>query len=143
MRVHPILDWTYDEIWDFLRHTNLTLGDGTIEWCELYDYGCVSTPGSLSESLADPLQYRRAVTPLSARLTTPFPTLCCELPTIRVYWEAGDLHGSSGTRRRKGPVGEFGFGRLDRQWLTILHLQRGQGQRRARHVGQGACCMER
>lgn len=39
MRVHPILDWTYAEIWDFLRDTSLTLGGGVIEWCELYDYG--------------------------------------------------------------------------------------------------------
>ena len=39
MRVHPVLDWTYDEVWDFLRHPNLTLGGGPVEWCELYDYG--------------------------------------------------------------------------------------------------------
>lgn len=42
MRVHPILDWTYDEIWDFLRSTDLKLGEGNIEWCDLYDYGYVS-----------------------------------------------------------------------------------------------------
>jgi FAD synthetase len=39
MRVHPILDWTYGEIWDFLREPSLSLGDGTIEYCELYDVG--------------------------------------------------------------------------------------------------------
>ncbi|ORY82353.1 hypothetical protein BCR35DRAFT_303752 [Leucosporidium creatinivorum] len=54
MRVHPILDWTYDEIWDFLRHTNLSLGDGTIEWCELYDYGYTSL-GSTHNTFPNPL----------------------------------------------------------------------------------------
>lgn len=41
MRVHPILDWTYAEIWDFLRSPLLTLGGRPQEWCELYDYGLV------------------------------------------------------------------------------------------------------
>jgi len=43
IRVHPILDWDYHEIWEFLRHPSLTLGGrqegGKVEWCELYDYG--------------------------------------------------------------------------------------------------------
>jgi FAD synthetase len=32
MRVHPIIDWSYQHIWDFL----LILG---IPYCELYDRG--------------------------------------------------------------------------------------------------------
>lgn len=92
MRVHPILDWTYDEIWDFLRHTNLTLGDGTIEWCELYDYGCAKARGSLFESLAD--LPRRAATPPSARPTTHSPILFYELRMIRPCWADGDQPGS-------------------------------------------------
>lgn len=41
MRVHPILDWSYDEIWEYLRHPSLTVGDSGVEWCDLYDYGSV------------------------------------------------------------------------------------------------------
>ena len=37
MRVHPILDWTYADIWEFLRCPDL--GDGGVGWCVLYDYG--------------------------------------------------------------------------------------------------------
>lgn len=37
MRVHPILDWTYDDIWAFLRSEELEKGG--IGWCSLYNYG--------------------------------------------------------------------------------------------------------
>lgn len=49
MRVHPVLDWSYKQIWEFLREPSLTLGGGPVEWCELYDYGCV--PLSRSRAL--------------------------------------------------------------------------------------------
>lgn len=39
MRVHPILDWSYDDIWAFLRSEEL--GKGGVGWCKLYDYGYV------------------------------------------------------------------------------------------------------
>ena len=38
MRVHPMLEWKYVEVWAFLRH----LG---VEWCSLYDEGFTSLGG--------------------------------------------------------------------------------------------------
>ncbi|GAA5976946.1 hypothetical protein JCM10908_005688 [Rhodotorula pacifica] len=77
MRVHPILDWSYKDVWDFLRHPDLTLGAGlgaasldghsspereedpkrrrtSLEWCELYDYGYTSL-GSTHNTFPNPL----------------------------------------------------------------------------------------
>jgi len=39
MRIHPVIDWHYVEIWEFIRH----LG---IEYCELYDRGYTSLGGT-------------------------------------------------------------------------------------------------
>lgn len=65
MRVHPILDWSYAQVWDFLRHPDLTLGAESdsgadsdkakgIEWCEMYDYGYTSL-GSTHNTFPNPL----------------------------------------------------------------------------------------
>ncbi|KWU42571.1 adenine nucleotide alpha hydrolases-like protein, partial [Rhodotorula sp. JG-1b] len=55
MRVHPILDWSYKDVWDFLRHPDLTLGAGQpAPWCELYDYGYTSL-GSTYNTFPNPL----------------------------------------------------------------------------------------
>lgn len=59
MRIHPVVDWRYAEIWAFLRHLQL-------EYCSLYDKGYTSL-GGLSNthpnpSLWDPVkeEYRPA-----------------------------------------------------------------------------------
>lgn len=38
LRIHPMLDWNYTDVWDFLIGTNL-------EYCELYDGGFTSLGG--------------------------------------------------------------------------------------------------
>ncbi|GAA6052499.1 hypothetical protein JCM3770_003797 [Rhodotorula araucariae] len=65
VRVHPVLDWSYADIWAFLRSDALSLGAGTdgdvaqgaglgLEWCELYDYGYTSL-GSTHNTFPNPL----------------------------------------------------------------------------------------
>ncbi|GAA5834614.1 hypothetical protein JCM9279_007060 [Rhodotorula babjevae] len=62
-RVHPVLDWSYADIWAFLRCDDLSLGaggsgevehGGGLEWCELYDYGYTSL-GSTHNTFPNPL----------------------------------------------------------------------------------------
>lgn len=49
MRVHPILDWSYQTVWDFLRADSLSKnGHKGVPYCNLYDYGYANL--SLSES---------------------------------------------------------------------------------------------
>jgi FAD synthetase len=46
LRIHPILHWTYAEIWDFLVGTNL-------DYCEMYDLGYTSL-GGISNTAPNP-----------------------------------------------------------------------------------------
>ena len=50
LRVHPILDWTYQDVWAFLR-------DMRVRWCTLYDEGSVRrsltvSPGHVTDPRA-------------------------------------------------------------------------------------------
>jgi 3'-phosphoadenosine 5'-phosphosulfate sulfotransferase (PAPS reductase)/FAD synthetase len=69
MRVHPILEWNYDDIWEFLRCEEI--GKGGIGWCELYDYGWVQSFLSLMIHVTDSLN---TDTPLWAQLSIQYPT---------------------------------------------------------------------
>ncbi|KAF7122344.1 hypothetical protein CNMCM5793_000301 [Aspergillus hiratsukae] len=39
MRIHPVIDWHYAEIWAFIRHLGL-------KYCSLYDQGYTSLGGT-------------------------------------------------------------------------------------------------
>lgn len=85
MRVHPILDWTYGEIWDFLREDSLGLGGGQQEWCELYDAGCVSLPVFFHDPTLAPFSTFRdapasSSSPLATRPPVASPTRQPHLP---------------------------------------------------------------
>lgn len=63
MRVHPIINWTYSEVWEFLRALQ-------IPYCVLYDRGYTSLGGT-GDTLPNPsLQYHDVPNGVEARETS-------------------------------------------------------------------------
>ena len=52
MRVHPVIDWHYDEVWRFLRMVKDE--EPGFEWCELYDQGYTSLGGE-DDTIPNPM----------------------------------------------------------------------------------------
>ena len=104
MRVHPILDWTYADIWEFLRCPDL--GDGGVGWCVLYDYGWVA-PTALYRQLR--LRLMRSVLidtrPLAQR-SIQYRTRNC---AMRRESQGGGRHGSWRMLRQRGLDGLQGL----------------------------------
>jgi 3'-phosphoadenosine 5'-phosphosulfate sulfotransferase (PAPS reductase)/FAD synthetase len=83
MRIHPILNWTYTDIWDYLRLHE-------VPWCHLYDEGCVFLGLAravfrwtcvLTSCLPDAMARSSDSRP-SARNSTPIPTLPLPCPHL-------------------------------------------------------------
>ncbi|KPV76682.1 uncharacterized protein RHOBADRAFT_52656 [Rhodotorula graminis WP1] len=95
-RVHPVLDWSYADIWAFLRSDDLSLGaggpgevehGGGLEWCELYDYGYTSL-GSTHNTFPNPLL--RAPPPTSDSTSAAAGDYPHPLGGWRPAWELED-----------------------------------------------------
>ncbi|GAA5913574.1 hypothetical protein JCM6882_001690 [Rhodosporidiobolus microsporus] len=111
MRVHPILDWSYGDVWAFLRCGGLSLGAGGaagekglaeggrtgLEWCELYDYGYTSL-GSTHNTFPNPLlratttdgHFHSSSSPATVSISAPAGGEPAPLGGWRPAWELED-----------------------------------------------------
>ncbi|KAI3404070.1 FAD1 [Candida oxycetoniae] len=89
LRIHPILDWKYVEIWDFLIGTN-------VEYCKLYDKGYTSL-GGVENTIPNPkLKLPRSEEYLPAyRLRDNADTLERLGRIKKEEWKQSEFHTSS------------------------------------------------
>lgn len=75
LRIHPILEWTYTEIWDFLIGCNL-------DYCSMYDLGYTSLGG----------------------VHTTIPNPCLKKPDVDEYYPAYMLEHDADEKERLGRI---------------------------------------